>query len=376
MAHDVDALPPVALLDALETLAAAQAMHDIAASAPLLAAALGAVGVELGVIRGDRVLAIGPDRGDDGIADASPRLAEVAQRGAEWWPESTAGAVDEPVWAYLPLPAGAVMLGAVGLAFTARRFAAHDRHALRAVARHIAVAVDRAGQFAGLRDAVRITDEVVGILGHDLRNPLHAIILTIDTLLSDHANEPLARFLVRMRNSAERMARLIDQLLNLAKMRLGGGVELQPERMDLAALIRQHIDEVQPGAVQVIELEVRGDGRGRWDRDRLSQVVVNLLGNAAAHGSHDAPIQVELDGSADEVLVSVWNGGAIPPELLPVIFEPFRGSQDPRKGGLGLGLAIASQIVAAHGGTLTVRSSLLDGTTFVVALPRAAPGAT
>jgi signal transduction histidine kinase len=225
-----------------------------------------------------------------------------------------------------------------------------------------------------LRDSLRITDEVVGILGHDLRNPLHAIALTTENLIAEPGCEPWLRSLVRIRNGAERMARLIDQLLDLAKARLGGGLQVEPVAMDLADLVRAQIEESQPSAEQTIEIEVRGDTTGLWDRDRLAQAITNLLDNAIHHGHPDTPIQVELDGTSGEVLLSVWNGGAIAADLLPVVFEPFRGRRDGgSRRGLGLGLYIAREVVSAHGGVLTVRSSLLSGTTFLLALPRQRP---
>jgi signal transduction histidine kinase len=136
------------------------------------------------------------------------------------------------------------------------------------------------------------------------------------------------------------------------------------------------VDEVRrahPG--QDIRLETVGDGRALIDRDRLAQVVSNLLGNAVEHGDRSRPVTVELAANGDAVGLLVHNAGSpIPPELLPVIFDPFRrtGGPDKRSRGLGLGLFISQQIVLAHRGRIDVRSTVELGTTFTVTLPRLA----
>ncbi|HTB75433.1 MAG TPA: ATP-binding protein, partial [Polyangiaceae bacterium] len=121
-----------------------------------------------------------------------------------------------------------------------------------------------------------------------------------------------------------------------------------------------------------IVIEVVGSAVGEWDRDRLLQVFSNLVGNALHHGSEGAPVVIRCDGVAPELVdVSIHNGGVVPAEVLPVMFEPFRGNaRYQRTRGLGLGLFITQQIVHAHGGQIDVRSTASEGTRFAVTLPR------
>jgi signal transduction histidine kinase len=140
-------------------------------------------------------------------------------------------------------------------------------------------------------------------------------------------------------------------------------------------LVQRILVEIQSSAPQrPIEQSVQGNPSGVWDGERLCQVMTNLLGNAVRHGAQDEPIHVRLDGrGADTVIVEVANGGTIAPDLLPHLFDPFRGREPSagRQQGLGLGLFIAQQIVLAHGGNIDVRSQ--DGATcFRVQLPRVA----
>jgi signal transduction histidine kinase len=146
----------------------------------------------------------------------------------------------------------------------------------------------------------------------------------------------------------------------------------------MEALVRRISGEIQTSVPERrIEHTMLGDLKGVWDGERLCQVMTNLVGNAVHHGTANEPVQVLVDGRCDDVLVvEVANGGAIAPELLPDLFDPFRGraSAGGRQQGLGLGLFIAQQIVLAHGGRINVLSQ--DGRTrFRVELPRVAPGA-
>lgn len=143
-----------------------------------------------------------------------------------------------------------------------------------------------------------------------------------------------------------------------------------------AALVRRTLCEIQTGYPNSrIECALEGDLTGVWDGERLCQVVANLVGNAVHHGTGDRPVRVSVDGRCpDTVVLEVSNGGQIAPELLPCLFDPFRGRQRTpgRHQGLGLGLFIAQQIVRAHQGSIEVFSE--NGTTrFRVALPRVAP---
>jgi signal transduction histidine kinase len=110
---------------------------------------------------------------------------------------------------------------------------------------------------------------------------------------------------------------------------------------------------------------------GEWDYDRLLQVFSNLIGNAIHHGASGCRVDIRADGTASsDVVVLVHNAGVVAAEVMPVLFEPFRGTKQPTTRGLGLGLFITNQIVAAHQGAISVTSNAVEGTTFRVQLPR------
>jgi PAS domain S-box-containing protein len=220
---------------------------------------------------------------------------------------------------------------------------------------------------------VRFSEMFVGILGHDLRNPLSAITTAASLLTRRADSDKVVRPAARILSSAGRMARMIDQLLDFTRIRLGQGLPLSRRENDLAEVCRIAADELD-GDPNRIELHALGDTVGSWDGDRLMQLVSNLVGNALAHGAPTAPAVVTVDGKQpDEVTFTVRNAGAIAPEMLPMIFEPFRSGKDRKEdqsSGLGLGLYISQQIVLAHSGSLEVRSKEEEGTCFTVRLPR------
>lgn len=211
----------------------------------------------------------------------------------------------------------------------------------------------------------RLMEVFISVLTHDLRNPLTAIIAASHMLKPDQ--DDTARSAQRIRQSADRMGRLIDQLLDFSRIKMGAGLPLDLREIDLAPLGRQVLAELE--AVypdRRIRLVENGSLWGAWDRDRLAQLLSNLGGNACQHG--EDPIEITLDGSDPAaVRIAVANRGSIPDELIPDLFEP--GARQGASGGLGLGLFIAQQIATAHGGSIEVTSS--DTTTrFLVELPR------
>ncbi|WP_454676916.1 hybrid sensor histidine kinase/response regulator [Achromobacter marplatensis] len=227
-------------------------------------------------------------------------------------------------------------------------------------------------------EALRINEMFMAVLSHDLRTPLQSIVMGASLLQRQNDDARVASLAQRMLQSSERMARLIDDLLDVTRIRQAGGLTLEPAWIGLDALLQRTVDEVQTGYPdRQIECECDGDLAGAWDAERLSQVFTNLVGNALHHGSRDVPVQVKADGTAaDRVAVTVTNGGSIPPALLPHLFNPFRGGDRRAEGhkGLGLGLFIAQQIVLSHGGRISAESR--DGLThFRVDLPREAPRA-
>jgi PAS domain S-box-containing protein len=220
--------------------------------------------------------------------------------------------------------------------------------------------------------AERERELFLAALGHDLRSPLGAITLAAGSLLRHPAlPETVRKTVARIAYSGERMARLIEQLLDFARARAGQQMSLTPRRVDLAELWQHVLDEVvfsQPDR----QILLRGEGNsvGEWDPDRMLQLFLNLLWNAVHYGDPARPITITLRSDRDEVLCDVHNyGPPISPQLLPVLFDPFRRGRAGGRG-LGLGLYIAHQIVVAHGGRLEVSSSEEAGTCFRVALPR------
>ena len=226
-----------------------------------------------------------------------------------------------------------------------------------------------------LREMLRLNEMFYAALGHDLRNPLSAV-MTGAALIRQSGDERTAAIGNRILSSGSRMARMIEQLLDLARARLGGGIPITRADTDLHNVAARVVAEHQTIAPEpAIEIRSTGELRGSWDETRLAQVLSNLLSNAIQHGAARRPIRVELEGRApDAVTISVSNEGTIASTLLPHLFEPFRSSRSEhrRSEGLGLGLYIVDQVVKAHHGRVEVRSTPEQGTTtFEIRLPRA-----
>jgi signal transduction histidine kinase len=221
-------------------------------------------------------------------------------------------------------------------------------------------------------ETLRLNEMFTAVLGHDLRNPLNAILTAAQLLEQRSDDDGVRKVSARMLSSARRMSRLIEDMLDLARVRLAGGIPLKRARTDLAALVHRVVQEQQAAFPdRRIELFVEGDLVGEWDGDRLAQVASNLIGNAVQHGDERGTIEVRLEPSADAIALSVANAGSIPPEVLPHVFDPFRGGErlPARSEGLGLGLYIVQQIVAAHRGSIDVHSTG-SRTVFRVLIPR------
>jgi PAS domain S-box-containing protein len=226
-----------------------------------------------------------------------------------------------------------------------------------------------------LEEDVRFREQLMGIIGHDLRNPLSAVIIAADSLLRAQDLSPLARNQMnRLRRSAGRMLEMIDTLLDFTRVRFVGKVPISRAQADLAEISAAVIDEAHlTRPDRAIELAVHGDPHGEWDPARLSQTISNLVSNAISYGRNETPVQVSIEAEGRDVDVKVHNEGQpIPADQLPDLFEPFhRGrGEDRSPGGLGLGLYIAQQIARAHEGSLSVESTEQDGTTFTLHVPR------
>jgi signal transduction histidine kinase len=256
--------------------------------------------------------------------------------------------------------------------------------------RALRYAIERKRAEEGLKreEAARQTalfrEQFLGILGHDLRNPLQAISGNAALLLRyGGLSEPQRKALNRISISSDRMARMISDILDFTRTRLGGGYTLQRTWMNVHEVLKQVVEELEVAHPQKrFELSVAGTGWGEWDADRIAQAASNLVGNAVQYSPEDSPVRVVARDEGDGVRVEVHNlGTPIPAERLPHIFDPFvRGRDGSRSGsgsrsGLGLGLYITHEIVKAHGGSLQVRSTEAEGTCFWLKLPRHPPAA-
>lgn len=224
-------------------------------------------------------------------------------------------------------------------------------------------------------ESLRLNEMFTAVLGHDLRNPLNAIV-NCAYLLERRPDESTARDVAaRILSNGRWMSRMIGDVLDLARLHLGGGLPIRRGPMALDALVESVVAAHQvthPG--RAIEITREGSLTGSWDEDRLRQVLTNLIGNAIEHGEQGAPIQVRLDGSAeDTVTLCVVNSGTIPEEFLPRLFDPFQRGHSPPGRGLGLGLYIVQQIIGGHGGRVEVQSGVGGRTVFRVGLPRKGP---
>jgi signal transduction histidine kinase len=223
-------------------------------------------------------------------------------------------------------------------------------------------------------ETLRLNEMFSALLAHDLRSPLTAILASARLLQRRSEDKAALEAAARIVTSGNRMARMIEDMLDLARARLGGGIIVKREAADFKALVERVLREHQAAAPErLIEAAYEGDLSGYWDPERIAQVTSNLLGNALKHGSRAAPIRVRLDGTqGDAVTLVVTNGGVIPAGILPHLFDPFRGGQrqSGRGEGLGLGLYIVAQIVQAHDGRVDVETGAGE-TAFHIRLPRA-----
>ena len=227
-------------------------------------------------------------------------------------------------------------------------------------------------------DLERSRELLLAVLGHDLRNPLSAVRVSAEVLtrtsLTPRQNE-LTSAIIR---GSERMRRMVHDLLDFTRTRLGAKLAISLERCDLDAVCRNIAEETRTGHPdREVAVESSGDCGGQWDCERLAQLVSNLVGNAVQHGHQNTPVSITTaaDQSGWVTLVVGNQGPAIPPERRGSIFDPLNRGPDAanhgQSGSLGLGLYIAREIALAHGGDLKLLSSNESGTLFEVRLPRA-----
>ncbi|WP_330206629.1 GAF domain-containing sensor histidine kinase [Pseudomonas sp. AM14(2022)] len=222
------------------------------------------------------------------------------------------------------------------------------------------------------RETAELREQFIAVLGHDLRNPLFAISAGAEMLLRKHPDPAIE---VRIRNilgSAQRATRLVDDVLDFARGRLGKGipVDIQP-CADLTEAVQQVVTEIRNVHPQRTIRASIGDLQGLpCDRARIAQLLSNLLANAVAHGDPEGDIEVIAQVEHGALMLGVKNQGHIPEAVLPHLFQPYsRPSASTPQAGLGLGLYIASQIAQSHGGHLHVASTAQSGTLFTFSLP-------
>lgn len=245
-------------------------------------------------------------------------------------------------------------------------------------------AIDQALSTSVAHYAERIDESrtvILGVLAHDLRNPLSGVTMGMHYLLRSPDSTPkTAQVAARALRSADRMDGLIRDLLDFTLARLGGGLPVRPERANIGEVCVRVVEEMEsshPG--RVVRLTSSGRLDGSWDPARVSQMLVNLVTNALQHGDPEGEVQLDLSGNEDEVVIKVHNGGPPMSEasrrrmFQPMNRAPADVDSPSRSSGLGLGLYIAAQIAGAHKGSLAVASGAADGTTFTARLPRQPP---
>jgi sigma-B regulation protein RsbU (phosphoserine phosphatase) len=222
------------------------------------------------------------------------------------------------------------------------------------------------------RATATLRDQFIAVLGHDLRNPLAAIESGLHLLRKEELGSRGERVVELMEGSIRRAARLIDDVMDLARIRLGGGIGIhRSRRASIGPTLRQVVNEMQAiSPTSAITLDAPPALEIECDPARIGQLLSNLLGNAITHGAPGYPIRVSAGIDAGEFVLTVTNSGdPIPEQTMRHLFQPFfRGAARPSQQGLGLGLHIASEIAKAHGGVITA-SSAESATTFRFAMP-------
>jgi PAS domain S-box-containing protein len=216
---------------------------------------------------------------------------------------------------------------------------------------------------------------ILAVVSHDIRNPLGTIHLAALQLQHGAESSDAVRKLAgAVARSVSRIEHIVGDLLDLSREREGQGIPIAPKPADLRAMCRQIIDELEAITNERrITLDCEIDGAGLWDEHRILQAISNLASNAVQHGRPGSPVRLRLTGNDERVAIEVHSEGAIPAELVPHLFEPFRSGRPygQRSDGLGLGLFIAKAIAVAHGGCVEVEFPD-DSTIFRLVLPRRA----
>ena len=221
----------------------------------------------------------------------------------------------------------------------------------------------------------RYRNLLLGMLGHDMRTPLNAIVMTASHLAALNAGDEVSEAAGMLIRSGGSMQSLLDELTDFNRTNLGLGLKVEPAEMELAAVVEDELKQLRAAHPRrPIELAVHGDSRGRWDGARVQQLLRNLVSNAIRYGSQDMPVRVSVRGEQPDVCLEVSNAGHMDPSEIQHIFNPLRRGVAHRANheapeGLGLGLFIVREIAKAHGGEVEARSEGQQ-TVFAVRLPR------
>jgi signal transduction histidine kinase len=223
-------------------------------------------------------------------------------------------------------------------------------------------------RYSRARDAIR--ERFVGILAHDLRDPLAAVSMSAAFLREAQLGGNHSQLVERIVRGTDRIERMINDVLDFTRGRLGGGIPIVPGVADMAQICREVVDEASAGHEMAITLDIAGDLRGVWDAERSKQALANLISNAVRHGKGEIAVRAWERDDRKMVFTSVNNAApVISADALTRLFDPFKRTQKPGRG-LGLGLYIVQQIALAHGGKCRVTSTPETGTTFTIEWPR------
>jgi PAS domain S-box-containing protein len=225
-----------------------------------------------------------------------------------------------------------------------------------------------------LRRAVEFRERLMGIVSHDLRSPLSIISMSAHSMLKPdappHRTQSSA---LRIKRAADRMARMVSDLLDFTRIAAAGGLPVDRQPMDLRAPVQEATEEINVRHPRRVRLVLPAHAvEGAWDADRIAQVVTNLVSNAFQYGASDTLVRIELRDEPEQAVLSVNNQGpVIMTEDLPTLFDPFKKAHsEVQSGGLGLGLHIVYEVVKAHEGRIEVTSNALHGTTFTAHFPK------
>jgi sigma-B regulation protein RsbU (phosphoserine phosphatase) len=226
---------------------------------------------------------------------------------------------------------------------------------------------------AQAEDRAKFAEQLVGMVSHDIRNPLSVIHMSTTLLQRGVSGAQQEAVIARIGRSVGRVQHLVSDLLDFTEAKLGRGLRVNLRPVDLHQALAESVGELGIAFPdRAIRHEAQGPGQCHADPDRIAQAVGNLVANAVNHGAADEPVTVRSEAGDAGFRISVHNrGSVIPPALMPRLFEPMVRGADVRAQGVGLGLFIVREIVAAHGGSVHATSSVTEGTAFIIDLPRA-----